>query len=84
MKYVSTFITGSQRGYVKVQNQGVESEFKEIPEDLYGMRGNIRWALEKFKAKGATHYTVTEYQGVPSRGYSTQYMYREYKGYANE
>lgn len=81
MKNVANFVTGSKRGYVKVKNQGIESEYIKIPNSLKGQRGNIRRALESFTAKGATHYTITEYQGVPGKGYSSQYKYAEYKGY---
>ncbi len=84
MKTVCTYTTGSQRGYIRVADRGTESELLPIPSDLHGMRGNDRRAMEYFICKGATHYTVTWYQGVPGKGYSNQYCYKVYTAYNEE
>lgn len=81
MKKVGYFVTGSRRGYVRVAYQGVEGPVQPIPDDLHGIRGNLRWALEYLRELGATHYTVADDQGVPDKGYSTTYCYSVYYGY---
>lgn len=81
MQYVIHYTTGSRRGYIRVADQGVETAPAEIPESLAGLRGNQRRALELLKSRGATHYTVCDCQGVPTKGYSNQYCYSIYTGY---
>lgn len=84
MKSVGEWVTGSRRGYIHVANQGVESKPERIPESLYGLRGNHRWALESLSRRGATHYTVAWFQGVPYKGYSNKFQYAVYTGYKEE
>ena len=83
MKKIAEYVTGSQRGYIGVANRGVNSELIPIPADLTGKRGNYRKAMELFSSKGATHYAVAWYQGVPCKGYSNQYCYAVYTAYAD-
>lgn len=71
----AVFVTGLRRGYIRVADR-VESDFIAIPSTLKGMRGNIRWALEKFSALDCTHYTVQNYQSD-----SVQYCFTVYRGY---
>lgn len=89
MKKVATYTTGSRYDYVRVSKQGVESEPMPIPSTLKGLRGNIRKALEYFRRRGCTHYTVADDQGVPCASdglyhYSTSYCYSIYTGYTEE
>nr|DAI49519.1 MAG TPA: hypothetical protein [Caudoviricetes sp.] len=84
MKQITTFTTGSQRGYIHVAARGVNSGLCPIPADLTGTRGNYRKAMELFSSKGATHYAVAWYQGVPCKGYSNQYCYAVYTAYADD
>lgn len=81
MKTLCTYTTGSQRGYIRVANRGVESKQLPVPTETEGLRGNIRWAMDLFNVKGATHYTVEWHQGVPGKGYSNQYCYAVYTAY---
>ena len=81
MKAMCEFVTGSRRGYICVAGRGVASDFYPVPDTLSGLRGNERKALAYFQSKGATHYTVASYQGVPGKGYSNQYCYDVYTGY---
>lgn len=81
MKTVGQWRTGSRRGYIHVSDNGVESELHKIPDTLKGLRGNKRWAMVALKQKGATHYTIAHFQGVPRKGYSNQYCYSVYYGY---
>lgn len=76
-----TYTTGSRRGYIRVTNRGIETAPQPIPADLAGLRGNIRRALDYLQRRGCTHYTVCDWQGVPSKGYSNQYCYSMYTGY---
>lgn len=84
MKFVAEYITGSCRGYVRVADRGAETQPERIPEDLTGERGNFRRALAHLRDKGATYYTIANYQGVPDKGYSNQYCYSIYRGYSEE
>lgn len=81
LKKIASYTTGSQRGYIYVANRGVESEYKPVPTALTGLRGNHRRAMQQFVDKGATHYTVVWYQGVPAKGYSNRYCHSVYTGY---
>ena len=81
MKEITTYTTGSRRGYIRVAARGVETDPQPIPADLHGLRGNIRRALDYLQRRGCTHYTVCDWQGVPSKGYSNQYCYTVYTGY---
>jgi hypothetical protein len=85
MKELTTFTTGSRRGYICVDMQGVESDVKKIPESLKGLRGNMLRALRALRQAGATYYTTANYQGVPSAGYaySTLFCYTTYTGYTD-
>jgi hypothetical protein len=83
-KTVTSWTTGSQRGYIHVADRGHESDIEAIPESLKGVRGNRRRALKALPYSGATHYTVAWHQGVPGKGYSNQYCYAEYIGYVAE
>lgn len=80
---IATYITGSSRGYIHVANRGIESALRPL-QPVAGLRGNIRKAMQYFAAKGATHYTVAHFQGVPSKGYSNQYCYAAYYGYKED
>ena len=82
--FVCNYTTGSRRGYTPVARRGVESEMKTVPGNLNGLRGNERKAMQRFIVNGATHYTTKSYQGVPGKGYSNQYHYTVYTGYADE
>lgn len=82
MKQISSFVTGSRRGYIKVAHRLVESEPLPIPEDMQRFSGNKKKALAYLKEKGANYYAVAHSQGVPSKGYSNQYCYSIYYGYA--
>ena len=77
---ITTYTTGSRRGYIRVAQQGVGSAPIAIPADLTGIRGNLRWALGTFRRKGCTYYTIRHCQGVPGKGYSNQYCYSVYGG----
>lgn len=81
MKQIGVFVTGSRRGYVRVAERGKETPLMVIPTSLKGLRGNMRKALEYFQSKGATHYTIASYPGVPSKGYSNQYCFDVYRAY---
>lgn len=82
MKEVTTWTTGSRRGYIRVAARGVETAPQPIPADLHGLRGNIRYALDYLQRHGCTHYTAANYQGVPGVCYNTtQYCYTVYTGY---
>ena len=81
MKEITTWTTGSRRGYIRVAARGVETAPQPIPADLHGLRGNIRWALDYLPGRGCTRYTVANYQGVPDQGSSNQYCYTVYTGY---
>ena len=81
MKKVCRYVTGSKRGYIKVENRGVESKLFPVPLSLDGLRGNTRRAVQYFMDLGATHYTIAWDQGVPYKGYSNQYCYAIYTGY---
>lgn len=70
------FVTGLRRGYIRVADR-TESDFIAIPATLKGIRGNLRWALEKFIAVGCTHYTVEDRQ-YPD---SSHYCFTVYRGY---
>lgn len=70
------FVTGLRRGYIRVADRK-ESDFIAIPPTLKGIRGNLRWALEKFIAIGCTHYTVEDRQ-YPD---SAHYCFTVYRGY---
>ena len=62
------FTTGSRRGYIKIADQGKESEMKKIPEDISKLRGNMRKAMKALtEVHHCTHYTITYYQGVPGK-----------------
>lgn len=76
--YITSFETGMRRGYIRVAERK-ESEFISLPESLKGIRGNARWAMEKFKRNGCTHYTMQDYQSN-----STQYCLTVYRGYKEE
>ena len=54
---------------------------REVPESLEGLKGNELLAMKLFVRHGATHYTLMNIQGVPGKGYSTQYCYTVYTGY---
>ena len=81
MTYVTSFGTGSRRGYIRVGSRGKESGMTPIPSTLTGIRGNKRKALDWLVRNGCTHYTIAWYQGVPGKGYSNQYCYATYRGY---
>lgn len=81
MDCVAEWTTGSRWGYIHAADRGVESAPIPLPDTLHGLRGNKRWALEEFRRRGCTHYTVAWYQGVPGKGYSNQYCYAVYYGY---
>jgi hypothetical protein len=81
---VSSYTTGSYRGYIPVAKRGLESEVKPVPGNLDGLRGNQRKAMRRFIDCGATRYTTKSYQGVPGKGYSNQYCYTVYTGYTEE
>lgn len=83
MRVICEYVTGSSRGYIRVANRGVESDFAAVSNTLSGLRGNKRKAMAYFRRLGATHYTIAYYQGVPGKGYSNQYCYAVYTGYAN-
>ena len=70
------FVTGLRRGYIRISDRK-EGDFIAIPESLKGIRGNLRWALEKFRQQGCTHYTVEDRQ-YPN---STSYCFTVYRGY---
>lgn len=70
MKVICEFVTGSRRGYIRVATRGVESDFYPVPHTLTGLRGNERKAMAYFQKRGATDYTIANYQGVPYKGYS--------------
>lgn len=74
--YITDYLTGLRRGYIRVADR-TESEKIAIPESLKGIRGNLRWALEKFIAQGCTHYTTQDLQ----LAHSAQYCYTVYLGY---
>ena len=74
-----TFVTGLRRGYILVSERK-ESKRTPIPEDLRGIRGNRRKALEKFKEAGCTLYS---YQDLQFPG-STRYCYTIYRGYKDK
>ena len=73
--YITSFETGLRRGYIRVADRK-ESEYIALPESLKGIRGNTRRAMELFKRKGCTHYTMQDYQSN-----STQYCLTIYRGY---
>ncbi len=79
--HVAVYETGSHYGYVPVAKRGVESDFIPVPATLKGLRGNMRKAMAFLQSHGATHYTKASCQGVPGKGYSTQYCYDIYTGY---
>lgn len=82
MKEITTWTTGSRRGYIRVAARGVETAPQPIPADLHGLRGNIRCALDYMQRHGCTHYTTANYQGVAGVCYNTtQYCYTVYTGY---
>ena len=73
------FVTGLRRGYIRVADRK-ESDFFAIPSTLKGLRGNLRWALEKFIASGCTHYTIQNLQYENSK----QYYFMVYRGYKED
>lgn len=77
--YITDYLTGLRRGYIRVENRK-ESDYIAIPESLKGIRGNLRWALEKFIAQGCTHYTTQDLQ----LAHSAQYCYTLYRGYKED
>lgn len=81
LEEVCSFNTGSRRGYVRV---GERDGFPllAVPETLAGLRGNERKAMQTMIDSGAKWYTWEYVQGVPGKGYSTQYYYTVYLGYA--
>lgn len=81
LTWVAEFRTGSRRGYIPAAERGIPGDLIPLSADLTGLRGNLRQATEKFLNAGATHYTVTWFQGVPYRGYSSKYCYMVYTGY---
>ena len=81
MTQIAIFVTGSRRGYVRVAYRGKETHMMPIPSTLKGLRGNHRRALQYFISRGATHYTIASYQGVPTKGYSNQYCFDIYTAY---
>lgn len=81
MKEVCSFTTGSRRGYVRVGERNLYPLLK-VPESLDGLRGNGRKVCRAMMDSGATMYTWYHVQGVPGKGYSTQYYYTVYVGYA--
>lgn len=83
MRVICEYVTGSSRGYIHVANRGAESDFSPVPDTLSGLQGNYRKAMAYFRGQGATHYTIAGYQGVPGKGYSNQYCYSVYTGYAD-
>lgn len=75
---ITVYITGLRSGYIRISDRK-ESDFIAIPATLKGIRGNLRWALEKIIAQGCTHYTTQDYQTD-----STQYCFTIYRGYKEE
>lgn len=78
MQEITSFITGSSRGYAAIADRK-ESELRGLP-DLIGMghpNSNFYKAMAKFKAFGCSCYTI---QILPYRG-SKQYKYIVYRGY---
>lgn len=73
------FMTGLRRGYICVDNRK-ESDYIAIPATLKGIRGNLRWALQKFIAQGCTHYTIQNLQFKDT----TQYCFTVYRGYKED
>lgn len=73
------FVTGLRRGYIRIDERK-ESEFMPIPSTIKGIRGNLRWALEKFIAAGCTHYTVENRQDPDS----SHYCFTVYRGYKED
>ena len=84
MKEVTTYTTGSRRGYIHVADRGAETAQHPIPSTMTGLRGNYRRAMDALRRAGCTHYTIVSYQGVPCKGYSNQYCYDVYTGYADQ
>ena len=76
MQYLGIFSTGLRRGYIRVADRR-ESDYIPVPATVAGLRGNIRWAMEKAHDLGATHYTVENGQQYNS----TQYCYSLYRFY---
>lgn len=74
--FITDFCTGYSRGYIRVADRA-EGDYIALPESLKGIRGNARKALDLFKRKGCTHYTITNQQHC----HSTQYCYTVYRGY---
>ena len=70
------YLTGLRRGYVKVADRKV-SELKPVPENLNGLRGNFRKAMQRCIESGCNFYTTQDQQD--SR--SNQYCYTIYRGY---
>lgn len=70
------FVTGLRHGYIRVADRK-EGDYIAIPATLKGIRGNLRWALQKFIAQGCTHYTIQNLQFENS----TQYCFTVYRGY---
>lgn len=79
-KLVCSFTTGSRRGYVRVDER-VSCLFYRVPSTVDGLRGNARKAVKTMLDSGAEWYRVQYVQGVPGKGYSTQYYYTVYTGY---
>lgn len=73
---ITVYATGLKRGYIRIADR-TESDKIALPESLKGIRGNARKALELFKRKGCTHYTVEQSQLINS----TQYCFTVYRGY---
>ncbi len=85
-EFITSDHTGSKRGYICVDSQYAESDYFEIPTSIMMEHAKIarkKWQILKYlRDKGCTHYTETFIQGVPGKGYSTQYYYYiEYNGY---
>lgn len=81
MVRVCEFMTGSRRGYIPARRRGMGSELIPVPGSVIGLRGNLRKAIQLMIDHGATHYTVTDYQGAGPCHYSNNYCYSIYTGW---
>ena len=71
------FATGYRRGYIRVAQREVLSDWHRVPSSVKGLRGNLRWAMQRMIDAGCTHYRTFDDQ-CPG---STQYCFTTYVGW---
>lgn len=79
MKYINSFCTGYRRGYIKVKDRMVESNYIKISDSLNKKTKEGR-ILAELKNEGCTHYTVAFNQ----HSNSNRFYYICYKGYKEQ